>query len=334
MTREERINRVKIALLSMLRYPWEQGVTSQAALELGDFELTYLLARDAVQRQSKEGRLGAAFYRDDVAIFGDDITVTDPASNGEAVQLIGKQHEDDWFLDAAEKQLKWLLHLAPKTHDGILCHVINKKQVWIDSIFMALPFMVIMGKYEEALLQLNGFIKYLWNKEKMLFSHIWDEEQNKFAAEDFWGVGNGWAAAGMAKMIRNMPDEEKNSKEQIAAQVLLLLEGCFAHQTEEKLFYNIIDDHSTFVETNLPQMLSYTIYSGATGGWLDKKWVIEADLIREAVYKKIDNHGLVHGVCGSPTFAESGIAAEGQAFFLLMEAAAFQFHENEMEKEG
>ena len=36
----------------------------------------------------------------------------------------------------------------------------------------------------------------LWNPEKRLFSHMWDESKNGFAREAFWGVGNGWAAAG------------------------------------------------------------------------------------------------------------------------------------------
>jgi hypothetical protein len=31
--------------------------------------------------------------------------------------------------------------------------------------------------------------------------------------------------------------------------------------------------------------------------------------------------GLVRGVCGSPEFDHPGTATEGQAFFLLMEAA-------------
>ena len=36
---------------------------------------------------------------------------------------------------------------------------------------------------------------------------------------------------------------------------------------------------------------------------------------------KVDAHGLVQGVCGAPRFDRPGTAPEGQAFFLLMEAA-------------
>ena len=44
--------------------------------------------------------------------------------------------------------------------------------------------------------------------------------------------------------------------------------------------------------------------------------------MRHAAQGKVDRYGLVQGVCASPHFDRPGTAAEGQAFFLLMEAAA------------
>jgi hypothetical protein len=51
-------NRVKIAMLTMQRQAWEQGVASQALLELGEKELVLMMAREAVLRQWPDGRLG------------------------------------------------------------------------------------------------------------------------------------------------------------------------------------------------------------------------------------------------------------------------------------
>jgi len=50
-----------------------------------------------------------------------------------------------------------------------------------------------------------------------------------------------------------------------------------------------------------------------------------ANQMREAVYQKVDEFGLVQGVCGAPNFNRAGTATEGQAFFLLMEAAHRNF---------
>ncbi|MBN2805687.1 MAG: hypothetical protein JXR22_03435, partial [Prolixibacteraceae bacterium] len=46
-----------------------------------------------------------------------------------------------------------------------------------------------------------------------------------------------------------------------------------------------------------------------------------ANLMRYAAHSKVDEHGFVEGVCGAPWFDQPGRATEGQAFFLLMEAA-------------
>ena len=43
--------------------------------------------------------------------------------------------------------------------------------------------------------------------------------------------------------------------------------------------------------------------------------------MRQAAHAKVDDRGFVQDVCGAPHFDSPGTAAEGQAFFLLMEAA-------------
>ena len=83
----------------------------------------------------------------------------------------------------------------------------------------------------------------------------------------------------------------------------------------------MLDDPSTFVETNAAQMFAYAIYRGVKGGWLPPSYLAPADRMRQAAHAKVDLFGLVQGVCGASNLDRSGTATEGQAFFLLMEAA-------------
>jgi rhamnogalacturonyl hydrolase YesR len=83
----------------------------------------------------------------------------------------------------------------------------------------------------------------------------------------------------------------------------------------------VVDDAGSFVETNLAQMLAYAIYRGVRGGWLPGALLSEATAMRKAAWGQVDRYGQVQGVCGSPEFSAPGTATEGQAFFLLMEAA-------------
>jgi hypothetical protein len=43
--------------------------------------------------------------------------------------------------------------------------------------------------------------------------------------------------------------------------------------------------------------------------------------MRAAAHARVDRHGFVTGVCGAPFFDRPGRSTEGQAFYLLMEAA-------------
>jgi unsaturated rhamnogalacturonyl hydrolase len=306
------VEKVKLAMLSMQRDAWEQGVAAQALLELGEQGLAVLLARDAVLRQQKDGRLAVVRPTD---------AVTDPAANGEAVLFAAKVSGEASFKDAADRMLFYLLEKAPCAQDGTLYHITGHFQFWIDSMYMAPPFLAVAGYPQVAVRQVEGYRRRLWNADKKLFSHIWDEHALAFIRKDFWGVGNGWAAAGMTRVMRALPADMQDEKQRLAGYVKEVVDGCLAHQREDSLFHNVVDDYQTFVETNLAQMLAYTIYRGVRGGWINQGYRAEADRMRIAVHSRVDNEGLVRGVCGSPTFDHSGTATEGQAFFLLMEAA-------------
>lgn len=307
------IEQVKLAMLTMQRCQWEQGVAAQALLELGETRLVILMAKEAVLRQAEDGRL---------AIMGRNLSVTDPASNGEAVFYAAEVTGDPSLREAANRMLDYLLHQAPKTDDGILYHNSPKPWIWSDAAYMAPPFLAVAGQPREAVKQIEGFRDRLFDPEKHLYSHVWDEGEQVFHRKACWGVGNGWTAAGIARVIRSLPEEMSSEKRQLATYAKEVLNGCLAHQREDGLFHDIVDDPATFVETNLAQMLAYTIYRGVAAGWLEPAFREHADRMRQAARAKVDEYGLVQGVCGSPRFDHPGTATEGQAFFLLMEAAA------------
>ena len=61
--KNEKIPKVVRAMLAMQRRAWEQGVASQALLELGETELVVLFAKDALVNQTKDGMLGVTKYQ-------------------------------------------------------------------------------------------------------------------------------------------------------------------------------------------------------------------------------------------------------------------------------
>lgn len=301
----------------MQRHSWEQGVAAQAFLELGDTETVILMAKEAVLRQLDDGRLG---------VMSGSTAATDPAANGEPVLYASRLTKDKALAEAADKMLQWLLYKAPRTKNGGICHFDDKAEVWVDSYYMSPPLLAVAGYYKEAVAQINSYRELLYNADKKLFSHMWDDASNSFVRKDFWGVGNGWALAGMTRVLRVLPDNMKSEKKMLINYIKEGVDGCLACMREDGLFHDVIDDPSTFVETNLSQMLAYTIFRGIAGGWLDSSYLIHGDKMREAANDKVDEYGFVQGVCGTPNFNSAGTAAEGQAFFVLMEAAANDYY--------
>jgi unsaturated rhamnogalacturonyl hydrolase len=312
MKADERIQLVMQAMLAMQRRAWEQGVAAQALLELGEDDLVVLLAKDAVVNQLKDGRLG---------LNEGNLPVTDPASNGEPVLFAAQKTGEAGLQQAVQRMLDFLLYKSPRTPTGIIYHNFIENRIWVDAFYMAPPFLALAGHPQEAVKQVTGYRNILWNPEKKLFYHIWDEDKQNFERKLFWGVGNGWAAAGMARVIQALPASMQEDKTMIANFVREVVEGCLAYLREDGLFHDILDDPTSFVETNAAQMISYAIYRGVQAGWLERNYLKYADQMRAAVYQKVDAFGLVQGVCGAPHFNRPGTATEGQAFFLLMEAA-------------
>jgi len=309
----ELVEKAKRAMLSMQRQSWEQGVAAQALIESGYPEDAVLLAHDSIVRQDRSGRLG---------VIGDEKAVTDAAANGGPVLFAYRTTGDEYYKQAADRMADYLLKVAPRTENGALSHVNHQSQVWVDSFYMAPPFLAEAGHFEEAVAQIERFRELMLDKNKGLYSHIWDDGEKRFRRADVWGVGNGWAAAGMVRVIRTLPETMAGDKERLIGYVRELIDNVLPHQREDGLFHDVLDNPESFVETNVAQMIAYSIYSGVKAGWLEERYLAAANRMRAAAQAKVDKDGFVRGVCGSPNFDRSGTATEGQAFFLLMEAVA------------
>jgi rhamnogalacturonyl hydrolase YesR len=267
--------KVRRVMLSMQRASWEQGIAAGAFLELGDWEMVYLTAKELCLRQTAEGRLGVV-YTDGASVDG--------VMGAEAVLAASRKHDDPELKQAVEKQMDYLLSKAPRSGNGTLYHRFETPEIWIDSMNTAAPFFAAAGKYNESLKQIRGLCGYLWNDKDKLFSHSWDDGKKTFINKKYWGVGNGWAAYGMTRVIRALPESMKKEKQELIGCVRDVLDGCLSYIRPDGLFHNVVDDSGSFVETNLSQMLAYTIFRGVKDDWLDKKLLETAQTMRLAAH--------------------------------------------------
>lgn len=304
--------RVKRALLAMQRHNWEQGVVAQAFLEAGDHDIAIAMAVEGANRQHADGRC---------CHIADSTAVTDPCAIGEALIFACEQTGDPFLCTARDKLLHWALHDAPRSPQGTVYHFMEGQLIWVDSMYMLPPFLARAGRYDEAIRQLDGYWQVLFNPANSLLSHQWSDATHTFPRKDAWAVGNGWAMAGMARVIALLPEEYAGAKQRLIQRVKTLIDAALPYQMPDGSFHDVLDDSTTFREVNFSQMLAYTIYRGVAGGWLDASYLPAAELARSAALAEVDSYGLVRNVCGMPFFDRPGVAPEGQAFHILMEAA-------------
>ncbi len=313
------IDKVINAMLAMQRFPWEQGVCAQALFEAGRDDIWIAMAYDAVKRMDSSGRL---------AMAGGGEVVSDPAANGEVCFRAFENTKDEFFLKGAENMLEYLLHKAPRTEDGIICHNnasffegFSKYQLWIDGLYMVPPFLAVMGELDEAVNQIRGYIRHLFDNKSGLFYHIIDVEKNTFVRKVHWATGNGWALMGMARVLE---EAKKRGIEDIYKELLPfqenLLEHMLKYQTDDGRFHDILDDQNSFVDGTSAMMMAAAVYRGISNGYLDNKWKENADLAYLTVIHRIDGYGLVREVCGCPDFLEEGTSAEAQAALIMADA--------------
>jgi rhamnogalacturonyl hydrolase YesR len=307
-----RIERATAAAMAMQRRDWEQGILAQAMLEAGRREQLILLTRAAMVQQTPDGRLG-------VVVSGGP---TDPAMGGEAYAKVAEWTMDPRIQQAVDGLLAWIRFKAPRSADGILYHVFDGPEMWSDGLNGAPPFLAAMGHYDEALAQIEGYRRRLWNPEKKLLAHIWDDGKRQLKDASFWGGGNGWAAAGLARVLRSLPLDRRQDRERLAAFARDIIDGCLLHGRPDGLFHDVVDQPGTFVETNLAQMLVFAIYEGVRAAWLPANYKAHADNLLAAARSKMDPDGYIQGACGAPDFDRPGSSTEAQAFCIMMESAA------------
>lgn len=307
---------VLAALLCMQRQSWEQGVAAQAAIDLGRTDLAVLMAHAAVTRQGADGRLGD---------LETDANSVNGGACGEPVLLAHRVTGDARYAEAARRQVEWFTDHAPRAADGTLFHMMDghpcEHQVWADTVYMAAPLLALAGRTDLALQQFEGHRRRLWDEASGLYSAIWREDAGDFGRADNWGTGSGWVVAAVARSLHLVPDWPDGVRASLAAHAREVIDACLRHRRPDGLFHDVLDDPTTFRETNIAQMLAYACLTGVADGWLPPEYADTGRDLLAAATRQVDERGLVAEACGSPRFDHSGTSSEAQAFHLLALAA-------------
>lgn len=143
-----------------------------------------------------------------------DLAAGDSASVGMCVLLAnwtgrGKVDGLDYG-GAALDQLNFLYSAAvPKTYDGAISHRTDQLQLWSDSVYMVPPFLAYYGALVGDANLLENAYRQIWLYRSYLLdtsasaNGLWQHVVLGAGDDDYghWSTGNGWAAAGMLRVL-------------------------------------------------------------------------------------------------------------------------------------
>ena len=169
-------------------------------------------------------------------------------------------------------------------------------RLWIDDMYMIT--IIQMHAYRAT-----GDMKYVERAAKEMAMYL-DELQRSnglfYHAPDvpyFWGRGNGWMAAGMAEVLRFLP-ESSPYYSRIIQGFQSMMASLKNYQTEEGMWRQLIDKPDCWIETSGSAMFAYAFIMGVKYGWLSvKEYGEAARRAWLAMITYINSDGKVREVC-------------------------------------
>ncbi len=113
----------------------------------------------------------------------------------------------------------------------------------------------------------------------------------------FWGRGDGWVAAGMAEMLRDLTAEDPR-RARIMRSYQMMMAALLKYQGKDGMWRQLIDHDEAWPESSSSAMFTFAMITGVKNGWLDpatygpaarRAWI--------AVTGYIDQNGDVTSVC-------------------------------------
>ena len=180
------------------------------------------------------------------------------------------------------------LEKQPRTKEGVWWHkAIYKKQVWLDGIFMGLPFYTHAAPYlnkktkkvyDDAVKQISRTDFRTYDAKTNLWKHAWDETHSIFWAnketglsQHTWSRAQGWFAMALVEVIDALP-ESYAKRQQLIDILNKVLKATVAYQDEKTgVWYDVMDvkdRKENYLESTASSMFAYCLLKAARLGYV------------------------------------------------------------------
>ena len=195
--------------------------------------------------------------------------------------------------ELALKTLFKQLQNQPRTKEGVYWHkAIYANQVWLDGIFMGLPFYCNYAvqnlKPKKAKKILDDAVDQIvktdlrtYDEKTQLWKHAWDETHSQFWAnkedgksQHTWARALGWYVMAMTECLDAMPEDYARRGE-IITLLNKAMKSVVKYQDKKTgVWYDVMDvkDPRNYLESTASSMFAYVLLKGYRKGYLGKEY--------------------------------------------------------------
>ena len=183
----------------------------------------------------------------------------------------------------------------------------EKFTVWVDDMFMGIPFLMQAGLYadspelrkvffDDAANQIIDFTKHVWDKDAKLYMHA-NYTSRPEVKLPHWSRANGWAIWAMSDVLMYLPKKHPKYR-QILNQYITFVKEIVKYQDNLGFWHNVIDRSDSPSEVSGTAIFTMAMARGIRYGWLDRKVYTPVVLKGwEAIASEIEEDGTVHKIC-------------------------------------
>ncbi|EDR06770.1 uncharacterized protein LACBIDRAFT_299633 [Laccaria bicolor S238N-H82] len=196
---------------SLPRYSWEYGTSAEAQLELFTPQFSVFGATPFPIPVLPAARVIALNYASSKVDFGTGYAALsagsgaagDPSSLGVSAVMLGKMNGE--YTAAAKETVDALLTQIPRWSNGAISHRPDVAELWADFVYMVPPFLAYYGAdTQNTSILLQSFTQCQLYRQVLqpssggAWMHIMGPQNQDTG---LWSTGNGWAAAGMTRVL-------------------------------------------------------------------------------------------------------------------------------------
>lgn len=182
----------------------------------------------------------------------------------------------------------------PRTDEGVYWHKkIYHDQVWLDGIFMGLPYRTMAAPYfikdraelkacyDDIVNQITMTDARTYDEQTGLWKHAWDSKHGMFWADPqtgkskhTWARALGWFAMAQIEILDYLP-KKYSRRQEVIDMLRRTLTACIRYQDPQTgVWYDVMDvqDPRNYLESTASCMFAYCMLKGHRLGYLDESY--------------------------------------------------------------